>query len=166
MCDRILHQIKDAMNQLCGSHLTNLTINTANGLQIQNCVCPLLIKKGLHTFSIGKFVIFTMSLLNTSKYIVHLLKFLVWLLSIEQEKNDCGRYSFFFFFLFIRYFLYLYFKCYPLFKFPHPETPSPIPPPAFMMVCPNPLTHSHFFALAFPYTRASSLHRIKGLFSQ
>ena len=40
-------------------------------------------------------------------------------------------------------------------KFP---IPSPILP-ASMRVLPYPPTHSHFTALAFPYTGASSLHR-------
>lgn len=46
------------------------------------------------------------------------------------------------------------------------ETPYPIPlPPASMWVLPYPPTHSCLPALAFPYTRALSLHRTKGLSS-
>jgi hypothetical protein len=45
------------------------------------------------------------------------------------------------------------------------ETPYPIPTPASITVFPYPLTHSHLFTLAFPYTGASSLHRTKGLSS-
>jgi hypothetical protein len=48
---------------------------------------------------------------------------------------------------------------------PFPGFPSAnsSPPPASMMVCPHPLTHSHLPALAFLYTGASSLHRTEGL---
>ena len=35
--------------------------------------------------------------------------------------------------------------------------------PAAMRVLPHPSTHSCLTTLAFPYTRASSLHRAKGL---
>jgi hypothetical protein len=38
-------------------------------------------------------------------------------------------------------------------------------PPASMRVCPQPPTHSHLLAFAFPYTAASSFHGTKGLFS-
>ena len=93
----------------------------------------------------------------------------------EKEKIDhCGRKSklgflllwrnsmtmpiFFFFplysfFFIIRYFLHLHFKCYtqiPLYPPPHPA-PQP--------------THSHFLALAFPFTGAYDLGKTKSLSS-
>ena len=40
----------------------------------------------------------------------------------------------------------------------------PSPPPS-IRVCPNPLTHSNFPTLPFPYTGALSLHVTKGLCS-
>jgi hypothetical protein len=56
------------------------------------------------------------------------------------------------------------------FQISPPEPSYPIlPPPASKRVFPHPPTHPpthsclHF--LAFPYTRASNLHRTKGLFS-
>ena len=46
------------------------------------------------------------------------------------------------------------------------ETPYPILPlPGFMRVLPHPPTYSHFTALSFPYTLASSLHSTRGLSS-
>ena len=44
-----------------------------------------------------------------------------------------------------------------------PNTISPSP--ASMAVLPNLPNHSHLTALAFPYTKASSLQRTKGLSS-
>ena len=62
------------------------------------------------------------------------------------------------FLFFIRYFLYLHVKCYPLSGFALQTHPPPLTPlPAHQ---PN---QSHFLALAFPYTGASSLYRTKGL---
>jgi hypothetical protein len=67
---------------------------------------------------------------------------------------------FFFFVPHIRYFLYLHFKCYFLFLVSPRKIPHPIPsPPAHQP------THSCFPVLTFPYTKASSHHRIKGLSS-
>jgi hypothetical protein len=51
-------------------------------------------------------------------------------------------------FFFFRYFLYLHFKCYSLSWFPLLKSPISPTPPAHQ---PN---HSHFLALAFPYTGA------------
>ena len=46
------------------------------------------------------------------------------------------------------------------------ETPYPIHPlPVSMRVFPHPPNHSHLPVLAFPYIRASSLHKTKGLSS-
>jgi hypothetical protein len=76
--------------------------------------------------------------------------------------------SFFFFFKFfsfIGYFLYLHFKCYPLSTFTLWKPPIPPPPPLSMRVSPQPSTHPHLPTLAFPYTRASNPHGIKGLSS-
>jgi hypothetical protein len=47
---------------------------------------------------------------------------------------------------------------------PFPDFPQK-PPPASIKVCLYPPTHFHFSALSFPYTRVSSLHGTKGLFS-
>jgi hypothetical protein len=52
---------------------------------------------------------------------------------------------------------------------PFPISPYPVNPhyilpfPPSMRVLPHPPTHSHLTSLALPYTRASSLHRTKGL---
>jgi hypothetical protein len=54
---------------------------------------------------------------------------------------------------FIRYFLHLHFKCYPQSPL-YPPPPRPVPQP----------THSHFLALAFPYTGAYDLRKTKGLY--
>jgi hypothetical protein len=44
-----------------------------------------------------------------------------------------------------------------------PQSTYPIPPPPdSMRVLPYPLSHSHLTTLAFPYTQALSLYRIKG----
>jgi hypothetical protein len=70
---------------------------------------------------------------------------------------------------FIGYFIYLHFRCYPPSQFPFykPLIPCPNPPPtlppASMRVLPHPPTYSCLTAIAFPYTRESSLHRIKDL---
>jgi hypothetical protein len=45
------------------------------------------------------------------------------------------------------------------------EIPYPLLPPASMRVVPHLPTHSCLNTLAFPYTGASSLHRMKGLSS-
>jgi hypothetical protein len=60
----------------------------------------------------------------------------------KHSSKACLVLFFLLIFLFIRYFLYLHFKCYPESFLYTP--PRPAPPP----------THSHFLALAFPYTGA------------
>jgi hypothetical protein len=79
-------------------------------------------------------------------------------------------FSFFFapqspiFFLSFTVYLFIYISNF----LPFPGFPSgtPVsPPPASMRVLPNPPTHSHFWALVFPYTGTSSLYRTKGLSS-
>jgi hypothetical protein len=69
------------------------------------------------------------------------------LLSLAQNR---GHTTFLFF---IRYFLHLYLQCY-LKSPPYPPTTTPLP------------THSHFLALAFPYTEAYKVCKTKGLFPQ
>jgi hypothetical protein len=61
--------------------------------------------------------------------------------------------------IFIGYFISLHFKCYPLSQFPLHKPPIPPLPPVSMRVLPP--IHSCLTALAFPYARASSLHRTK-----
>ena len=66
---------------------------------------------------------------------------------------------------FINWIFYLFtFQMLSLFLVSSLQTPYPIPHyPASIRVLPNPPTHSCLTALAFLYTRASSLHRTKGL---
>jgi hypothetical protein len=85
--------------------------------------------------------------------------------TLPRHSNACDS-CFFFepFFFFIGYFLYLHFKCYPLSWFPLPKPSIPIPlPPAPVRVLPTiPLPPPR---PDIPNTRASSLHRSKGLSS-
>jgi hypothetical protein len=72
---------------------------------------------------------------------------------------------FFSYFPFIGYFLYLHFKCYPLSQFPLRNPLSHPPFSCFYEGVHLPTHPLSFPSLAFPYTRASSLHRTKGLSS-
>jgi hypothetical protein len=67
--------------------------------------------------------------------------------------------------LFIGYFLYLHFKFYVFSRFLPRNPLCHTPSPASMMMFPNSPTHSYLPALAFPYSGASKLHRIKGFSS-
>ena len=72
----------------------------------------------------------------------------------QEFKLTYGNYS-------VRYYIYIFFFIYFSNVIPFPGFPSENP------VSPRPAhqpTDSHFLALAFPYTGASSLHRTKGLF--
>jgi hypothetical protein len=72
-----------------------------------------------------------------------------------------------FIYYFIEYFIFsIYISN--VIHFPIPRSGNPLsnpPTPASIRVFPHPPTHSQLPALAFPYTGASSLHRIKGLSS-
>ena len=84
---------------------------------------------------------------------------------MQESRGDPSKFPVFFFSnSFFIGFLYLHFKCYPFSQSP-PQTLSHPHLPASMRMFPHPPTQSHLPALAFPFSRASSLHRTKGLSS-
>jgi len=87
----------------------------------------------------------------------------------QTVKDNCfisTFYLYFFPFLLLDNF-YLRFKCYPLSWFPFQKFSIPSPLPLLLWRCSltYPPAPSNLPALTFPYTRALSLHRTKGLFS-
>jgi hypothetical protein len=76
-----------------------------------------------------------------SRYEINAQKWFAVISFIDLVNYTVNNWSFFFS---VIYFLYLYFKCYPLSCFPLRKPPPSAHQP----------THSHFLALAFPYTGA------------
>jgi hypothetical protein len=80
---------------------------------------------------------------------------------IERNKNANSSKIFYWIFSLFTFQMLSPFPAPPLSRSPLSHLPSS----ASMRMFPRPPNNSHLHALTFPYTRASSLHRNKGLFS-